>query len=236
MGSRRTRGFTIIEVMLFLSISGVLFIGLMIGVSTNINQQRYRDSVTSLAGLLQQQYSEVSNTRNDRDKGWRCEASETIQNVENGQARGTTDCVILGRYIRTIEGAAKIETGDVIGAEPTTATVSGSDIAALSLYAPKVSSFGQSAYLPEWDALLRDEDGRPSDFTILVLRSPESGLIRVFAASGSIPSQLTDMLTAEAARRKVAICVEPNGWNIGGTQAVIFIDFSRLAHHFINPT
>lgn len=220
VSAKQQRGFTIIEVMLFLSISGILFVGLMVGVNTTINQQRYRDSVTSFAGFLQEQYSEVTSTRNDRDGTWRCEASTVLQDVENGQPRGATECVVLGRYIRTIENAAKIETGIIIGTEPSGDPVIEGDSAALAAYNPRASSFGQSTYVPEWDARLRNNEGNPASFTILILRSPLSGLVRVFATPGPMQSNLGSMMTAEAARQKVTTCVVADGLLASPTQAV----------------
>jgi type II secretory pathway pseudopilin PulG len=216
-----TRGFTIIEVMLFLSITGFLFVALMVGVNTNINQQRYRDSINSFAGLLQQQYAEVSNTRNDRDDGWRCSGSVAEQDPGNGQARGTTECVVLGRYIRTIDNAAKIETGTIIGSEPSSDTILTGDTAALTAYAPHPSTFETSQYTPEWGAVLRDKDNHPASFTVLILRSPLSGLMRVFATIGPMPSNLTDIMTDDAARQKINTCIVADGWLTGPTQAVV---------------
>lgn len=221
MGIKQTSGFTIIEVMLFLSISGLLFVGLMVGVNTNINQQRYRDSVASFSGLLQQQYSEVANTRNDRDDGWRCSGSIVEQDPENGQARGTTDCVFLGRYIRSLDNGTKIEVGNVIGNEPAASALINSDNEALAAYAPRQSVYDQTVYDPEWGALLRDTEDHPANFTVLILRSPLSGLVRTFATPGPMPTNLLTMMNNEAARRQITTCVLADGWAAGPTLAVV---------------
>lgn len=221
MANQHKRGFTIIEAMLFLSISGILFVGLMVGISTNINSQRYRDSVASFAGVLQQQYSEVTNTRNDRGNTWRCEASMAIPDAEAGQPRGATECVLLGKYIRSVDSATKVEIGNVIGSEPSGNMVIDSDSAALVAYAPKASSFDQTVYEPEWGALLRDTENHPSNFTILILRSPLSGLLRVFAEPGPMRANLADMMTTDAARQKITTCIVADGWLAGPTLAVV---------------
>lgn len=221
MTNQNMSGFTIIEAMLFLSISGILFVGLMVGISTNINNQRYRDSVSSFEGVIQQQYSEVMNTRNDRTQAWRCEASVTTPDAETGQARGTTDCVFLGKYIRTLDNATKLEIGTVIGSEPAGDLVVDGDNTALVAYAPKVSSFDQTMYEPEWGALLRDTEDHPANFTVLILRSPLSGLLRVFAVPGPLQANLTDMMTPDAARQKITTCIVADGLQTGPAQAVI---------------
>lgn len=221
MATTDQRGFTIIEVLLFLSISGLMFVALMAGVSTNINQQRYRDSVSTLSNLFQQQYSEVTNTRNDRNDTWRCEASVVEQNPATGEPRGTSQCVILGRYIRSIDNGTRVETGNVVGTEPTVGTPLVSDSVALAAYQPKLSTFEQTTSEPEWGAVLRDQDDRAAVFTILILRSPLSGLVRAFAVANAVPSSLTDMITEEAAHRTLVTCVVGDGWALGPTQAVV---------------
>lgn len=221
MASTATRGFTIIEVMLFLGVSGGLLIALMVGVSTNINQQRYRDSVTSLSGLLQQQYSEVSNTRNARNDGWRCADSVAEQDLESGQGRGTTDCVLLGRYIRSLANGTQIEVGNIIGSEPSSALVPDGDSAALAAYRPRLSTFEQETYTPEWNARLVDTESHAANFSIAILRSPQSGLVRTFGLLGPMPANVIDMLTEDAARQKVVSCVIPDGFTIGLLLAVV---------------
>lgn len=52
-------GFTIIEVMLVLGLTGMLLIGLLGGTFASIASRRYSDSVRSFAEYLRQEYSEV---------------------------------------------------------------------------------------------------------------------------------------------------------------------------------
>lgn len=52
-------GFTIIEVMLVLGLTGMLLVGLLGGTFASIASQRYSDSVRSFAEYLRQEYSEV---------------------------------------------------------------------------------------------------------------------------------------------------------------------------------
>jgi type II secretory pathway pseudopilin PulG len=223
MAPQDIRGFTIIELLLFLSISGLLFVALMTGVSTSINQQRYRDSVTSLSGLLQQQYSEVANTRNDRDNNWTCDASTVTQDETNGQVRGTSSCVVLGRYIRTVDNGSQLEIGDVIGSQPDVSgdtTVDG-DIAALAAYNPKTSPIGQTTNRLEWGATLHDITGHSANFALLIVRSPVSGLIRAFVLPSGLPSVLSDMITKDTAAQPYTACVAADSWSFGPTQAVV---------------
>src|SRR5665811_997144 len=88
-------GFTIIETMLFLGITALLIMGLLVGIGTSINIQRYRDSVSSLQSVLQQQFSEVSNVSNDSLSN-ACYGDNSTNNP-----RGQSNCVILGRLITT---------------------------------------------------------------------------------------------------------------------------------------
>lgn len=221
MTTTNQRGFTIIEVLLFLSISGLMFVALMAGVSTNINQQRYRDSVNSLGSTLQQQYNEVTHTRNDRDGNWRCSAGLVEQSFTEGEARGTSSCVLLGRYIRALDGGTRLEIGNVVGTEPSPGGSLQGDSAALRAYQPRLSSFEQTEYTPEWGVVLRDADSRPASFTVMILRSPTSGLVRTFAVADAAPNPISEMINEEAANRTLTTCVDGDGWALGPTQAVV---------------
>lgn len=96
------KGFTIIETMLVLSISGLLTVGLMVGWSTNLNRQRYEDSVNTFKSDIQQVFNAVENPTNERVNNVNCvDSGDNISLSQNGQgkARGTTNCVILGKMI-----------------------------------------------------------------------------------------------------------------------------------------
>lgn len=62
-------GFTLIEVSLFLAITGLLFFGVTIGVQTSINQQRYNDAVQSFMEFLRTTYSNVLNVQSIAGRG-----------------------------------------------------------------------------------------------------------------------------------------------------------------------
>ncbi|HEU4715394.1 MAG TPA: prepilin-type N-terminal cleavage/methylation domain-containing protein, partial [Candidatus Saccharimonadales bacterium] len=92
MGAKTQNGFTIIEVMLFLAITGMLAAAILVGSGVAIGQQRYRDSVSSLQSYIQQQYNKVINVTNDRDKSWTCDSNGTVTQADTpsaGEARGT---------------------------------------------------------------------------------------------------------------------------------------------------
>ena len=60
---REKRGFTIVEVSIFLAITGLLFLGVTVGVQNSIYQQRYTDAVQGFADFLRNAYSEVLNVQ-----------------------------------------------------------------------------------------------------------------------------------------------------------------------------
>lgn len=95
--SRQT-GFTIIEVILFLAISGALTVLIFIGAGTAIQRQQYKESVQSFAGFLRTQYSKVINVENNRTPGT-CPISGGDTSPNN---RGQSNCVIVGRYITSV--------------------------------------------------------------------------------------------------------------------------------------
>jgi len=207
-------GFTIIETILFLGITGALIVGVLVGAGTSINAQRYRDSVSSLRSFLQQQYSEVLNVSNDTTDS----ACEGISLVNHGQSR----CVILGRYITG--NSNSLTSKMVIGATDETVSLPSDDIAALNLYDITVSNTitDDDKYDVEWGSLLNTVDGNPMSFTILILRSPTSGVIRTFIDDTAIRSDIRNLIksTSPALNTSATICVNSNGLFTGDKMAV----------------
>ncbi len=70
------RGFTIIEVILFLAISGLLLGVAIASVNANINNSRFNDAVRSTTSYLQGQYSEVAAGQSDRDESKGCDETK----------------------------------------------------------------------------------------------------------------------------------------------------------------
>jgi type II secretory pathway pseudopilin PulG len=206
------RGFTIVELILFLGITGALFAALIVGVNSSIGQQRYKESVVSYKALLEDQYSQVIHPQNGRDDKWTCDSTGGVAQAPNGgQARGTTDCVLLGRYIQVKDNGSKIETGDVIGIQPVDSSSLTNDILALAAYEPTISPINSTEDDVQWQSVLQSIDRQPSSASFLILRSPLSGLLRTFALSEPLPARLADAITPAAASLTLKNCIVPNG-------------------------
>lgn len=106
MGHWWRKGFTIIEVTLFIAVSSLLFIGVLTSIGTRVSDQRYSDSVNDFAEFLRNVYNEVGNTVNLRqgsgDGGFRKKC--TLWSTNDGDRKpdgsvGRSDCAIYGKMI-----------------------------------------------------------------------------------------------------------------------------------------
>lgn len=95
MGNDSRLGFTIIEVMLFLAVTGLMIAAMFIGVSGAINRERYNDAVASFTDYMQGQYNLVDNVRNNRGVSASGCGSES---------RGQSDCTVVGRVVYSNDG------------------------------------------------------------------------------------------------------------------------------------
>jgi prepilin-type N-terminal cleavage/methylation domain-containing protein len=227
MGKHFTRGFTIIETMLVLAITGVLIAGLLVGVGSSVGIQRYRDAVTTLKSQLQDQYSEVMNVSNDRDADWTCDTSAVPAQSNGGIAPGQSDCVLLGRYIAIV--GSDITTATVVGYIPPGTTESGtSDVSALkNSYTLGISTSSITTSTLEWGAQIAwPQTGTgsrrpttPRSIAILIVRSPTSGTSYTFTDNtvneiGSVSAltlknMLIESTTVTPGRAAQTICIDP---------------------------
>lgn len=88
---KNKHGFTLIEVAIFLAVTGALFAAITIGVQNSIYQQRYNDVVDNFVDFLGNLYSEVVNVQND--------------------GTGRTDQAIYGKLVTFGEDDDGAETG-----------------------------------------------------------------------------------------------------------------------------
>ena len=113
------KGFTIIEVMLFLALSGFLLVGILAGTGSSIANQRYKDAVQDAADALRSAYSFVADTQVEtRDKkqgacGGTVEGADYGSDNEANLYRGRTTCAVYGAVVM-IDGN-RIQTTTVIG-------------------------------------------------------------------------------------------------------------------------
>ncbi|MCA9335106.1 type II secretion system protein [Candidatus Saccharibacteria bacterium] len=184
------RGFTIVELMLFLAVSGVLFAALMLGIGSNVNQQRYRNDVADFKSLLQNQYAEVLTPQNIRSSDTTCDSSTSVPkptDAPGADDRGATECVILGRSIQ-IKNGTEVTVANVVGREDENILRSirdrGQDTTVFSSYHPQISSIDKSR--SDLSATLKRFDRTVLDVTVLVLRSPVNGLVKVYWSNGVV--------------------------------------------------
>ena len=184
--TRRTKkGFTIIEVALFVAVSGFILVGIIIGTGTSLFRQRYNDSVQNFAEFLRTVYAQVS----------------AVQNAGSGQSGQA----IYGKLITFGEKTDIIYTYDVVGAAVSgDKTASYSTIGALQdvvdanvVTTEKSGSFwraysiNQNDYSPLWQARIETPEHEYFTGSILIVRSPVSGTIHTFYSKNVVKVQET---------------------------------------------
>lgn len=229
MGIKKDNGFTIIEVMLFLGVTGLLAIGILVGSGLAIGQQRYRDSVNSLKSLIQDQYSQTSNVINSRDGAWTCSPAATVtEEAVGGQPRGTSDCVLLGKYLTINEAGTGIAISSVTGYRTGTGLPAGSDINELyNNYQIGISPINQETLEVNWGAqVVRSKTTTPMSLSILIVRSPLSGAIMTFSAEG-VETNLKELIKEANITQTRNICVNADiGTFVGRRMEVRIIPFA----------
>lgn len=223
MGIKTQTGFTVIETMLFLAVTGMLGAAILVGSGVAIGQQRYRDSVNSLKSYIQQQYNEVTSVANGRDKSWLCNdlSNVTQTTPSGGEARGTSDCMLLGRYVTIDATGTKLAASNVIGSRDANATDAPSDIEELTTnYTLGISPIDTETEEVQWSAqVVKQETTTPMPLTMLIIRSPLSGSILTFTADG-VQTNLAGLISTGNMQQK-NLCVNAEvGSFVGKRMAV----------------
>ncbi len=225
MGKHTQTGFTIIEIMLFLSVTGLLAIGILVGSGVAIGQQRYRDSVNSLKAFIQDQYSEVSNVDNARTKGWQCDATGAVSEVASGEARGTSECVLIGRFITVDNTGTKLTASNVVAYRTPGAAVISSDIQEMATnYKMSVSPIDQEVQEVSWGAqVVKQKTTTPMPLSVLIVRSPLSGSLFTFTAD-SLISNPGSMVVASNTNQPRDLCMNTDVGSFVGRRMEVRID------------
>ena len=232
MNRASAKGFTIIEVVLFLAITGGLFVALMVGVNSNITQQRYRETVSDLVSFLQDQYNEVNNPRNEeRVQDLKCNTTTGVTvSSGSGQARGTSGCVLLGKAIMLESGGTEIKVLPVVGGVDVTVDVlenAVDDLAPLRGYSLVSSTIGAQSKVLDQGAAMRTINNLPSELSMLILRSPVNGLLYVFATEDSVnlgDRREIERMIVQGNQEPITQCIgSSDGGDISGTLPIYSI-------------
>jgi type II secretory pathway pseudopilin PulG len=251
--NRRNVGFTIIETMLFLAITGALIAALLGGVGIALNNQRYNDSVQSFKSFLQGQFANLDSVINDRSDNWSCDSSAVTSQTGQTVARGQSDCFIVGTYV-VINGGATTTT-DVIATSKSGAPTGANDIAKLtsgyhfSLAAASTQSqeleWGTSIAWPTSGSSPHDSSRSPStprSIAIMMIRSPDSGTTYTFTEdpTGSNQTDPANVKEADIISMMVAgnvvpgqgdrlICLDSNGLSTSGNMGFYIESYATNA-------
>jgi type II secretory pathway pseudopilin PulG len=225
MGKHTQTGFTIIEIMLFLAVTGLLAIGILVGSGVSIGQQRYRDSVNSLKSFIQDQYSEVTNVDNSRSGGWTCDTGGAVTEVSSGQPRGTSDCVLIGRIITVDATGTKLTSSNVVAYRTPGAAVLPGDIAEIATnYRMSISPIDQVNQDVSWGAqIVQKKTTTPLSLSVLIIRSPLSGSLFTFTVDGATTNPSGMVATANTSQPR-DLCVNADIGSFVGRRMEVRID------------
>lgn len=130
MGIKSAPGFTIIEVMLFLAVTGLMMAGILVNATSSINAQQYRDGVESTRNSIAGQYSAVysmqifSLTREGSDSERNDINVDPCQWLEGNEVsvnRGTSDCFYTGRLVQILPSDSGETTASLLRITPVVA-------------------------------------------------------------------------------------------------------------------
>lgn len=216
-----SKGFTIIEVLLFLAITGALVASVLLTTGGTINSQRYKESVASLESTLQKQYSSAINTNNERGDNITCDSNAKVSASASAKSQGQSDCVILGRAIRLSGAGHDLSIKDVIGYTTDSLSTVDNDLEAFKKYQMQLPADGlewpNETYNLEWGSsigfVIDNNLATANQFTILVLRSPISGVVRTYIdkkyyADNQIRS---GMINSTTLVKSLELCIDSNG-------------------------
>ena len=156
------RGFTLIEISLFLAITAVIFAGIVAGTQNSIYWQRYNDSVQSFAEFLRAEYSRVAN-------------------VQNSTGTGKSGEIIYGRLI-DFSNPTNIKSYSVIGKELNEVLSNSKILDQLADAQVTVDGRGlDESFTPRWGSAIQQQNGYSLfQGAILIVRHPETGTIYTY--------------------------------------------------------
>lgn len=176
LAEEEKKGFTIIEVMIFLAISGLLLMGVLSGTYLSISRQRYNDSVRGFAEFLRQVYGEVISPESLGDTG-----DSYGGNSDSDAIYGKV--IVFGlnnqttAYTATLVGNVDIPAGNQ-GFLKELSLVDARLFCGIEDAAGNVvNDTTVDSYTPLWESQIVDPSGNILKGTVIIARSPTSGTV-----------------------------------------------------------
>lgn len=180
------KGFTLIEIALFLAVTGMLFVGIVAGVQNSMFQQRYNDAVQSFAEFLRTVYSQTLNVENAREKGGQDTSwaiyGKLVTFGESSGFNGSNDENAIFSY--TVVG--KIDNGGFGSAKDVLTEFKNRDLSVTIDEGEGVAFAGiAEQYFPRWGSRIETTRGWQNGYqdfkgAILVVRHPRSGAVYTY--------------------------------------------------------
>lgn len=199
--SRHQNGFTMIEVMLFLAITGLLFLIGFWGTTFQVRNVRFTDGIRDLHSYMQQQYSLVSTGANPRNVTATCSnpgggASTGVTLSDTGGTASTagtaSGCILLGKLLKFNPNTSTVTSYYVVGKRlddsSTNPTLTGDDMTDLINSSPTISNQGVETYQINWGLTFYQSTTATASNqsqAFAFLRSPSTGKIMSFAFPSS---------------------------------------------------
>lgn len=148
------KGFTLLETVLFLALSGALVAALIAGTSRSISQKRYTDTVDNFVDYLQGLYSDVNYVQGN-----------------NGISGGNTGKAIYGKLIVSNNGRS-FDEYTVVGKATCSSNKGG--IEAINDCVPSLLPETKKTYKLSWGGTAEEANGKK--IAILIFTHPSTGM------------------------------------------------------------
>lgn len=217
-------GFTIIELLFFVAISGLLTVALLAGWTVTVNAQNYKDSARSFAVALQDQYNDSTNITIDRDASYQCLQGATpdmleVKEVEKASqySRGASDCVIMGKYIYLNDGV--MTSRALLGKEPASGTpLPTADKDIIKSYIPtaldaSLTTIPTGTFTVPWSTkpYLVGQPRQPVRIVLVIVQSPVSNIVYTYykyVTANAEPPTARNVIDT-GAQSEITLCLDP---------------------------
>ena len=154
-GGRVPRGFTIVEIMIFLAVSGLILMGALLALNGKQNETEFHTAMNNLVSNLQRTVSYVSDGYYETPQGLQCTSTGGAPNISSsgGQQGQNFGCIMIGEVLEFgVSNSAGQEYDEYpvaglqyVGGTPPTVTTNISQAEPTALYpavGPTVNEFG----------------------------------------------------------------------------------------------